>query len=76
MTKRNFIYIIRWLLFLGVISLLLGVTRLMTNPADHSSDLKEDAVNLAYTLENKSLLMPPIDAAAPSVFETATFGLG
>lgn len=76
MTKRNFIYIIRWLLLLGAISLLLGVTRLMTNPADHASDSKEDDVNLAYTLENKSLLIPPIDAAAPPDFETASFGLG
>jgi len=33
-------------------------------------------MNLAYTLETKPAEIPPIDVAAPAVFETASFGLG
>jgi len=73
MKKRSYIHIIRWLLLLGIISLSLGVARLLTTQTGHTSDTKENSVNLAYTLATKP---PAIDAAAPSVFETASFGLG
>jgi len=76
MKKRNFTNIIRLLFLLGVISILLGVAQLMTTRADPNSDTKEDSMNLAYTLETKPAKIPPIDAAAPTVFETASFGLG
>ena len=76
MKKRNFTHIIRWLLLLGVISILLGVAKLMTIQADSTSDTKEVSMNLAYTLETKPAEIPAIDAAAPAVFETASFGLG
>ena len=33
-------------------------------------------MNLAYKTETESSAIPPIDAAAPAVFETASFGLG
>ena len=76
MKKRNFTNIIKFLLLLGVISIFLGVTQLMTTRADPTSDTKEGSMNLAYTLETKPAEIPPIDAAAPAVFETASFGLG
>ncbi len=76
MKKRNFTNIIRLLLFLGVISILFGVAQLMTTQADPVSDTKEGSMKLAYTLETKPAEIPPIDAAAPAVFETASFGLG
>ena len=33
-------------------------------------------MNLAYKTETDAPAIPPIDAAAPAVFETASFGLG
>jgi hypothetical protein len=76
MKKRNFTYIIKSLLLLGVISIFLGVAQLATTHADPTSDTKEGAMNLSSALETKSAEIPPIDAAAPAVFETASFGLG
>ena len=37
---------------------------------------KEDAMELAYKNEAKMSEIPPIDAAAPARYETASFGLG
>jgi hypothetical protein len=76
MKKRNFTNIIKLLLLLGVISILPGVAQLMTTRANPTSDTKEGSMNLAYTLETKAAKIPLIDAAAPAVFETASFGLG
>ena len=76
MKKRNFTNIIKFLLLLGVISIFLGVAQLMTTRADPTSHIKEGSMNLAYTLETKTAEIPPIDAAEPGVFETASFGLG
>jgi hypothetical protein len=76
MIKRYFTHIIKPLLLLGVISIFLGVAQSMTAHADPTSDTKEGAMNLASQLETKSAEIPPIDAAAPAVFETASFGLG
>ena len=76
MKKRNFTHIIRWLLLLSVISILLSVSQFMTPQADPASDTKKGSMNLAYTLETRPVEIPPIDAAAPAVFETASFGLG
>jgi hypothetical protein len=33
-------------------------------------------MNLAFKTEADAPAIPPIDAAAPALFETATFGLG
>ena len=76
MKKKSFTYIIKFLLLLGVLSILPGAAQLMTTRADPTSDTKEGSMNLAYTLETKPAEIPPIDAAAPAVFETASFGLG
>ena len=76
MKKRSFTNIIKFLLLLGVISVLPGVAQLMTTRADYHSETKEGPMNLAYTLETKPAEIPPIDAAAPAVYETASFGLG
>ena len=76
MKTRNFKNIVKLLMLLGVISILLGVAQWMTIRADPVSDIKEGSMDLAYTLETKPAEIPPIDAAAPAVFETASFGLG
>ena len=61
---------------MGVRSILLGVAQLMTIQADPTSETKEDSMNLAYTLKTNPAEIPPIDAAASAIFETASFGLG
>ena len=76
MKKRNFSNIIRLLLLLSVISILFVVAQLMTTQADPVCDTKVGSMNLAYTLETNPAEIPPIDAAVPAVFETASFGLG
>ena len=76
MKKGSFTHIIKLLLLLGVMSILLGGAQLMTTQADPTADTKEGSMNLAYTLETKPGEIPLIDAAAPTVFETAAFGLG
>ena len=48
----------------------------MDTPANHESKTMEANVNLAYKTETESLTIPAIDAAAPAIVETASFGLG
>ena len=40
------------------------------------SDTKDMNSSIVTSYEANSLMIPPIDAAAPSTFETASFGLG
>jgi hypothetical protein len=44
--------------------------------ANHESKTNKNIVRPAYETGTDSSLIPPIDAAVPSVFETASFGLG
>jgi len=76
MKKRNFKNIIKWLLLLGVISILFGVVHLTLPQADSAFDTKEDSMNPAYNFETKPIKIPPIDKAVPIAFKTASFGLG
>jgi hypothetical protein len=36
----------------------------------------EESMNLAHQIQPESPVIPPIDAAAPAAYETASFGLG
>lgn len=74
MKKRNVTYGLGCLLLLCVISLL-SVAQLRMSRANSAADIK-DSMNLAYTLETNPAEIPPIDKAAPAIFETASFGLG
>lgn len=49
---------------------------IMTIQSIHASEIKEGKVNLASNTKIQSPGLPPIDEAAPSIIETATFGLG
>jgi hypothetical protein len=67
----------KWcLLFTGILSLLWACSPAMDSQAGQESKTREAAMNLALKTETDSLAIPPIDAAAPAVFETASFGLG
>jgi len=48
----------------------------MDSQANHESKTTEATMNLAQEIETDAPAIPPIDAAAPAVFETASFGLG
>ena len=76
MKSKSFTKIIKCLTLLGVIWILLGVGQLLATPADPVTDTKDGAMNFANTLEAKPAEIPPIDVAAPTIFETASFGLG
>ncbi len=76
MNKRSRTDIIRCLLLLGVMSFLLGGSPTMGKQANRASKTKEGSMSVAYKTETEFSKIPPIDAAAPSVFETASFGLG
>ncbi|MFO7712925.1 hypothetical protein [Desulfosarcina sp.] len=61
---------------MGMVSLLWAGSSAVGAQAGQGSTTKEAAMNLALKTETDSLAIPPIDAAAPAVFETASFGLG
>jgi len=66
----------RYLFIGGTISVIAVACLLVTIQSNHASETKEGKVNLATTSKIESPLIPPIDAAAPSIIETASFGLG
>jgi hypothetical protein len=76
MKISNFRNTIKLLILLGIISISLGVAQLMTTRADPVCYVKEESMNLVNTRETIPAEIPQIDAAAPDVFETASFGLG
>lgn len=67
----------KWCLFFtGIFFLLLACSPTMDSQVGQESKTTEAAMNLALKTETDSPVIPPIDAAAPAVFETASFGLG
>lgn len=67
----------KWCLsFLGMLSLLGACSPTMDSRANHEEKTMEASVNLAYQTETDAPAIPAIDEAAPSVVETASFGLG
>ena len=65
---------------LGATLLLLGLAITSGNTAlaktQEKSDSKDMESSFVTSQETQILTIPPIDAAAPSSFETASFGLG
>ena len=67
----------KWCLFFTCVLCLMWVFSLTTDAqTSQQSKTTEAAMNLALKTETESLAIPPIDASAPAVFETASFGLG
>jgi len=75
MKKRGFSIAIGCLFLMGAVSWVLGASPGRT-PTDNHTQPQENDMHLAYKTETETVKIPPIDAAAPSVFETASFGLG
>ena len=74
MKKRSCANIIRCLLLLLMMSFSLDGTVTAAMQANQGSKAKGDSMDIAYKTE--SPVIPPIDAAAPVNFKTASFGLG
>ena len=74
MKKRSCADVIRCLVLLGLMSFLMGCSPTTATEANHDSKAKEGSMSLAHKSEFSAI--PPIDAAVPSNFETASFGLG
>ena len=56
--------------------LIWGCTPKMESAGNPGSSAKEGSMNLEKHTEKNSSVIPALDAAAPVVFETASFGLG
>ena len=76
MKKRYCQLVIGCLLYMGALSLQVDVSPAMASQEDHVSKPTETSMNLAYETTTQSAVIPAIDADAPAVVETASFGLG
>jgi len=74
MKKKLCVKSIRCLLLWGVISVFLYCALTMVARITPVSKAREGSMSLAYKPVPPGI--PPIDAAAPSIYETASFGLG
>ena len=74
MKNRSYFNIVLCSFLLGVIALFAGYNPTTATQANYDSRIKEGSMNLAYKTESPAI--PSIDAAVPSRFETASFGLG
>ncbi|MFZ7126722.1 MAG: hypothetical protein ACOWWM_11275 [Desulfobacterales bacterium] len=68
--------LLRRAFFSGLVLYLFGCSPPMAADQSTASNPKEQFVKLANEPEIQNPEIPPIDAAAPSRFETASFGLG
>ena len=75
MKKKGFSITIGCLFLLGAVSWLMGAYPTTTSTTSLPKS-KESDMQLAYKTETAAAKIPPIDSAAPSVYETASFGLG
>ena len=67
----------KWcLFFMGMVALLWTGSPTAGTQAGQESKTTEAAMNLALKTTTDRPAIPPIDAAVPAVFETASFGLG
>ena len=76
MKKRYGMDAIWCLSLLGMLTFLWACSPTVDTQASHESRKTEADMNLAHNLETESPAIPAIDAAAPAVVETASFGLG
>jgi len=74
MDKNSFYNIMLCLFLGGAMTFIMGCPPAMAMQANNGSNITEDHSNSNY--KSKFPAMPPIDAVAPSNFETASFGLG
>jgi hypothetical protein len=76
MVKRNHAKFIKLLVVSGAVLILPGIAYLTANQANTASHVKVDIMISANNPATGYAEIPQIDADAPAVFETASFGLG
>lgn len=64
------------LLYVGTLSLTGSVSTAMASQDNQVSKPTEASMSLAYETTTQSATIPAMDADAPAVVETASFGLG
>ncbi len=74
MKRKSLIVVMHTLVLLFAVLLSLGTAAAAKTQTE--SDSKDMESSLAASPKNEAPVLPPIDAAAPSSVETATFGLG
>ena len=75
--KAKYLFLIVWgTCCIGFVSLIAIFSPIMWTQAAQTSSSKEGSMEAAVNTTGDSPAIPPIDAAAPAVFETASFGLG
>ena len=74
MTEKSFASVKNIPLLLGILLLMMGATAMVKAQVKNGSKAMDNSLETTY--KNFSLAIPPIDAAAPATFETASFGLG
>lgn len=74
MKKRSFARVVNTALLRGILLIIIGGTAMVQAQGKNGSTALEGSMVTADKTE--SLAIPPIDAAAPTTFETASFGLG
>ena len=74
MKKKSLIVAMHKAVLLFAVLLLVGTAAAAKTQTE--SDSKDMESSLAASHKNEAPVRPPIDAAAPSSVETATFGLG
>ena len=74
MEKRSITKVVNTTFLLGILWLIIGGTAMVNAQGNSGSKSVEGAFIAAS--KPGSLTIPPIDAGAPSSFETASFGLG
>lgn len=76
MHKREGLRLTGAILFFGLV-FWAGARMRNTSPSAHQAlNTTEETMTLSQHNPSTSATIPPIDAAAPEKFETATFGLG
>ena len=74
MKSRNCVSILNLSLLVGTMLLITGGAAMLKAQGNNGSKAMEGSLVTAY--KTGSPAIPPIDAAAPSNFQTASFGLG
>lgn len=76
MDQKSGAKIIRYLILIGLMPLLAGCSPKMGEQSNHDSKTGNETIYATPKTEIAPSAIPPIDAAAPSAFEKASFGLG
>jgi ABC-type oligopeptide transport system substrate-binding subunit len=74
MQARSGVSVIKSSLSFGIMLLLMGGAAAVKAQVNNDSKVMEGSLTTAYKTESTAI--PPIDAAAPSDVQTASFGLG